>query len=87
MAHLDFKVTQWKRIYVPDDKIAEVIERLKSGGDDEPYDLLEDEAFYYNPGGVDEECEEPISIQENDEASTQELYNSDGEMLYCNGKE
>jgi len=87
MAHLDFKVTVWKRIHIPDNRVDEVIEKLKSGVDETPYNLLEDDDFYYNPQGVDEESEEAISVSENGEQSTQEIYNSVGEIIYKNGKE
>jgi hypothetical protein len=85
MAYLDFKITSWKRVYVPDEKVQETIEKLKSGDCDAPYDLLEDDEYYFSPGGADEECEEPMLPDENAGASTQELYNSDGEILYKNG--
>lgn len=85
MAYLDFKVTSWKRIHVPDEKVDEVIERLKKGDCDVPYDLLDEDDFYVDLQQPDEECEEPMTIEENNKASTQELYNSDGELIYKNG--
>jgi hypothetical protein len=85
MAHLDFKISSWKRIYIPDDKVEEVIEKLKNGDVDTPYDLVEEEGIYFNPSGHDEECEEPLTVEENDGASTQELYDNDGNIIYKNG--
>ena len=41
--------------------------------------------MYFNPGGPDEECEEPLTVEENGGASTQEIYNTDGEIIYRNG--
>ena len=29
MAHLDFKITSWRRVFVPDDKIEETIKELQ----------------------------------------------------------
>lgn len=84
MAHLDFKVTLWRRIHVPDEKVDEVIKILKEGDWNAPYDLLQEDDFYLKPhvcGGF----EDAMTIEENDNASTQELYNNDGELIYKNG--
>ena len=67
MAHLDFKITSWKRLQIPDDKIEEVIEKLKAGDAETPYDLLEEDGIYFNPGGPDEESEETMTVEQNDE--------------------
>lgn len=85
MAHLDFKITSWKRLHIPDDQIDEVIQQLKEGGCDAPYDLLEIEGVYYDTQGVDEECEEPLLPEENGGASTQEMYTEGGSLIYYNG--
>lgn len=88
MAYLDFKVTSWKRIHIPDEKVEEVIQKLKEGDCDAPYDLL-DEAengdFYIDSCGIDLECEEPMTVEENGGGSTQELFNTKGEIIYKNG--
>lgn len=85
MAHLDFKITSWKRIHIPDHLVESVIQQLKDGDCDAPYDLVEEDEMYFNPGGPDEECEEPLTVEENGGASTQEIYNTDGEIIYRNG--
>ena len=89
MAYLDFKITSWKRIHIPDERIEEVIQKLKEGGCDAPYDLLDDEdkddSCYIDSCGIDLECEEPMTVEENEGASTQELYDTDGEIIYKNG--
>lgn len=87
MAHLDFKITSWKRVFVPDDKIQETIEKLKAGDCDAPYDLMLEEGFYESTGDIDQICEEPMLPNENGGASTQEIYNTNGEILYKNGTE
>ena len=85
MAHLDFKVTCWKRLAIPDDKVEEVIAKLKESDCDEVYNLQEIEGVYFVEDGPDAECEEPMIPDENLGASTQELYNSDGDIIYQNG--
>jgi hypothetical protein len=86
MPHLDFKITSWKRVHIPDELVDEVIELLKQGDVDTPYDLVETSGIYFDPAGPDEECEEPLTLEENDGASTQEMYNDDGQILYRNGE-
>lgn len=85
MAHLDFKVTCWKRLVIPDDKIDEVIAKLKESDCDEVYNLQEIEGVYFVQDGPDAECEEAMIPDENFGSSTQELYNSDGDIIYQNG--
>lgn len=84
MAHLDFKVTTWKRIHIPDDKLEETAEFLKKETSlSALYDLLEKEGFYSD--NSIEDFEEPMETWENGGASTQELYNSEGNIIYQNG--
>lgn len=85
MAHLDFKITSWKRLKVPDEKVNEVIERLKASDHDEVYNLQDIEGVYFIQDGPDAECEEAMIPSENSGSSTQELYNSDGDIIYQNG--
>ena len=86
MAHLDFKITSWKRLRVPDEKVNEVIERLRwSSDDDEVYELTDIDGVYFVCDGPDVECEEIMTPDENNGSSTQELYNSEGDIIYQNG--
>jgi hypothetical protein len=85
MAHLDFKVTMWRKLHIPDEMVEEVIEQLKNGDCDTPYDIVEELGVYFDTISDDEACEEPMLPSENNGASTQELYNSDGDMIYQNG--
>lgn len=85
MAHLDFKITSWKRFAVPDDKVDEVIAILKESDYDEVYNLQKIEGVYFVQDGPDAECEEPMIPSENFGSSTQELYNSEGDLIYQNG--
>ena len=84
MAHLDFKVTCWKRYYIPDDKVEEVIKRLKESDCDEVYDLTDIEGVYFDQDGPDTDCEEPMIPHENGGGATQELFNSEGNVVYHN---
>ena len=86
MAHLDFKVTCWKRLAVPDDKVEEVIKRLKESDCDEVYDLQDIDGVYFVQDGPDAECEEPMIPAENMGSATQELYNSEGDIIYHNSE-
>lgn len=87
MAHLDFKVTSWKRFAVPDDKVDEVIAKLKESDCDEVYDLQEIEGVFFVQDGPDAECEEAMIPDENYGSATQELYNAEGDLIYHNGNE
>lgn len=86
MAYLDFKITSWKRIQIPDEKVEEVIQKLKEGGCDAPYDLLdEDGDCYIDSCDIDLECEEPMTVEENSGCSTQELFDTNDKIIYRNG--
>lgn len=86
MAHLDFKVTSWNRYYIPNDKVDEVIKRLKESDCDEIYDLQDIDGVYSVQDGPDAECEEPMIPHENGGSATQELYNSDSNIIYHNSE-
>lgn len=85
MAHLDFKITSWKRVFVPDDKIQETIEKLKEGDLDVPYELMDEEGYYDSTSFDDQVCEEPMDPFENGGSSTQELFDINGNIIYQNG--
>lgn len=89
MARLDYKVTVWRRLEVNDDLLPEVIERLKEG-DVDPYDLVDEypEGIENVPiHGADDECEEFMTLYENQENSTIEIYDGDDNIIYRNGTE
>lgn len=86
MAYLDFKVTSWRRYYIPDEKVKKVIAMLKASDCDEVYELRELEGIYELHQGPDQECEEPMIPAENEGSATQELYSSKGEILYHNSE-
>jgi hypothetical protein len=83
MAHLDFKVSKWRRVYIPDDKVEEVIERLKNGDVDTPYDLVDEhEGCWFMATDVDEECEEPLTVEDNNGDPVQQVFDKDGKCIY-----
>ena len=86
MAHLDFKVTCWKRLAVPNDKVEEVIKRLKELDCSDVYDIQDIDGVYFVQDGPDAECEEPMIPAENMGSATQELYNSEGDVIYHNSE-
>ena len=86
MAHLDYKVTCWKRLAVPNEKVEEVIARLKESDCCEVYSLTDIDGVYEVKDGPDAECEETITPYENEGSATQELYNSDGDIIYHNSE-
>jgi len=85
MAHLNFKVTRWEKLHIPDEMVNDVIEKLKSSDVDEVYELMELSGIYHETTTPDEAAEEPMLIEENENCSTQELYNSEGNIIYKNG--
>ncbi len=86
MAHLDFKVTSWKRIFIPDDKVEEFTKRLKESDCDEVYDLTDIDGVYFVGDHYTSECEEPMIPAENGGSATQELFDSEGNIIYHNSE-
>ena len=86
MAYLDFKVTSWKRYYIPNGKVKKVIAMLKASDCDEVYDIHELEGVYELHQGPDAECEEPMIPSENGGSATQEVYNDNGDIIYHNSE-
>jgi hypothetical protein len=84
MAYLDFKITSWRRVYIPDELVEEVQNRLTNGDVDTPYDLLGEEGHYTLDLEDDELCEEPMGIEENGGCHTQEIFTDTGEMIWTN---
>lgn len=84
MYYIDFKVTTWNRIYIPDKSVRKIKDALKKGN-------IENESDVYN---IDDDCEyehlfevdTPITLKENKGISTIEAYNEDGKQIYKNGK-
>ena len=82
MAQVDFKVTVWERVTIDDDKMADVIARIKSGEittSNELFDYLDDDCTY--EGTIDDTMQQ---MTPNDNQSTIEVLNSDGETIFTN---
>lgn len=84
MAYVDFKITSWERVSIDDERLDEVLEKIKNGeiqtSNDLVYTLNDDCSFE----GVLYETEEQLSLQDNDGYSTIEII-QDGRTLYGNG--
>jgi hypothetical protein len=80
MAYLDFKVTSWKRVFIPDNKVTEVINKLTLEDIVVPYDLMEESGMYE----VDIFGEEPMTITENGGCCTQEIFTDEGDSQWMN---
>ena len=82
MAYLDYKVTDWKRLYIPNEKVQEVQEIiLNNKGHYAVVDILSIE-------GVREDniepCIEPMLVSENDGAATIEIFNDVWDIISTN---
>ena len=84
MAQVDFKVTVWERVTIDDDKLDDVIARIKSGEIESSNDLfncLDDDCTY--EGTIDDTIEQ-MTPQENGNQSTIEVLNDSGETIFTN---
>ena len=84
MAQVDFKVTVWERVFVDDDKLDSVIARIKDGtitSSNDLFSCLDDDCVY--EGTIDDTME-PMTPQENDNQSTIEVLNDEGETIFTN---
>lgn len=87
MPHLDFKITSWRRINIPEGKVEEVKEYLKENGLESPFDLPEFVKGCYDATNDAESCIEALDLEDNAGFSTQEIYSDEGELLFKNGRE
>lgn len=86
--YLDFKVTAWERVFVPDNLKQELLKQLKDGkilSSNDVLDLEDSTGIYFN--GMIAGTEEQMIPEEQDGFSTIELLIDDGEKpLFKNGK-
>jgi hypothetical protein len=85
MAQIDFKVTVWERVTIDDDKLDDVIARIKDGtitSSNDLFDCLDDDCTY--EGTIDDTIEQMLPI-ENGNQSTIEVLNGEGETIFTNG--
>lgn len=70
--HVDFKITTWERVYVPDGKEDEFMELLKNRSIESAFDMfIQDENCWIER--VDE-ADEQMTPEENGGCSTLEVY-------------
>ena len=84
MAQVDFKVTVWERVTIDDDKLDDVIARIKDGtitSSNDLFSCLDDDCTY--EGTIDDTIEQMLPI-ENDNQSTIEVLNGEGETIFTN---
>lgn len=78
--YLDFKITTWERLYVPEDLQQEIKEQLENGNLQTANDVIhkyEHKGVYME--GYISETDETMSVDDNDGQPTIELLNDDGE--------
>lgn len=84
--YLDFKITAWDRVYIPEEIQEEVMQKLESG----EVKTVEDALDYFEPRGVvfvDTIGFETMSLEENIGAATIEAITREGgDLIYKNGK-
>jgi hypothetical protein len=80
MAQVDFKITNWERVEIPNDKIQEVIERIKNGTCTQASDLMDIGSYE----GVIEDTGEQMSVAENDGQCTIDVFDENGEPIFDN---
>jgi len=87
MAYVDFKITVWERVYFDDADIEKVAEKIKNGivtSSEDMFTEFEDRVAHDSE--VLLETSEQMSVEENDNQSTVELFNSEGETILTNEK-
>ena len=87
MAYVDFKITIWERVYFDDVDIEKVSEKIKNGMVSSSEDMFtEFEDRVAHDSEILLETAGQMTPEENDNQSTIELYNSDGETIHTNEK-
>lgn len=84
--YLDFKVTAWERVFIPEENKDEVLRLLKDGQILTSNDAIvhfEEEALFE---GVIMETEEQMVVHENSGFSTIELTDDNDNELFKNGE-
>jgi len=87
MGYVDFKVTIWERVHFDDADIEKVAEKIKNGivsSSEDMFTEFEDRVAHDSEFLL--ETAEQMSIEENDNQSTIELLNSEGETICTNEK-
>jgi hypothetical protein len=84
MAYLDYKVTDWKRLYIPNEKVQEVQEIILNN---KGHDAVDD---IFSIEGVREEdidpCIEPMLVSDNRGSATIEIFNDVWDTISTNAE-
>jgi hypothetical protein len=86
MAYVDFKITIWERVFIDDESVDEIAKKIKDGTINSSDDLINEFESITFDSDVMYETAEQITLEENDNQSTIELYNSEGETICTNEK-
>ncbi len=81
--YVDFKITTWERIRIPEDEESKIKDGLITGeliSGDDVFNALD----VGNVEFIDGVPSEQMDVSENDGQSTIELYNDGGDMLWNN---
>ena len=86
MAYVDFKITIWERVFIDDESVDEIAKKIKDGTINSSDDLFNEFESITFDSDVMYETAEQITLEENDNQSTIELHNSEGETICTNEK-
>lgn len=87
MTHVDFKITTWERVELPEDIEVEVIDAIKAGKIKSANDLFNQ--FQHDDLFCDNllDSNEQISLEDNKGYSTIEIEDHNNKIIYKNGKD
>ena len=87
MAYVDFKITIWERVHIDDENVEKVAEKIKDGTITCSNDVYSE---FDERVAIDceilHETSEQMTLEENDNQSTIELFNSNGDTILTNEK-
>jgi len=86
MAYVDFKITIWERVFIDDESVDEIAKKIKDGIINSSDDLFNEFESVTFDSDVMYETAEQITLEENDNQSTIELHNREGETICTNEK-
>lgn len=80
--HVDFKITTWERVEVPEGKEEEILQAIKDGKITSAEELCQ-----YDPENIDGSehlvnCDEQMSLEKNEGFSTIEVISNDSDSVH-----
>lgn len=84
--YVDFKITCWERVSIPEERKEEIIEKIKNGTISTANDLFEEYEDEVHLEGVIAETEEYMIPEENDGQATIEIGEKGEETFFTNAK-